>query len=144
MVVWHSHPFENFPQFAVIHMVKGFSVVNEAEVDVFLESSCFFCDPTDAGNLISGSSAFSKLSLSIWKFSVHILLKPSLKDLSITLLACKMRAAVQQFYHLALPFFSSPVATAKFSKCVGMLTAAFPQHHLLGFEIAQLEFHHLH
>ena len=128
----------------MIHTVKGFSIADETEIDFFLGFPCFFYDPTDAGNLISGSSAFSKLSLSIWKFSVHILLKPSLKDLSITLLACKMRAAVQQFYHLALPFFSSPVATAELSKCVGMLTAAFPQHHLLGFEIAQLEFHHLH
>ena len=79
-VVWYSHLFKNFPQFVVIHIVKGFSVVNEAEVDVFLESSCFFYDPMNAGNLISGSSAFSKSSLYIWKFSVHILLKPCLKD----------------------------------------------------------------
>ena len=67
-------------QFVVIHTVKGFSIVNEADVDVFLELSCFFCDPTDVGNLISGSSALFKSSLYIWKFSVHILLKPSLKD----------------------------------------------------------------
>ena len=77
-VVWYSHLFQNFPQFVVIHTVKGFSVVNEAEV--FLELSCFFYDPTDADNLISGSSAFSKSSLYIWKFSVQVLLKPSLKD----------------------------------------------------------------
>ena len=79
-VVWYSHLFQNFPQFVVIHIVKGFSVVNEAEVDVFLEFFCFFYDPTDVGNLISCSSAFSKSSLNIWKFSFHILLKPSLEN----------------------------------------------------------------
>ena len=79
-VVWYSHFLKNFPQFLVIHTVKGVSVVNEVEVDVFLEFSCFFHDPTDVGNLISGSSAFSKSSLYIWKLLVHILLKPSLKD----------------------------------------------------------------
>ena len=79
-VVWYSHLFKNFPQFVVIHTVKGFSVVNEAEV-VYLEFSCFFDDPTDAGNFNSGSSAFSKFSLNIWKFLVHILLKPSLENL---------------------------------------------------------------
>ena len=78
--VWYSHLFKNFPLFVVIHIVKGFSVVNKAEVDVFLEFPSFLYDPTDVGNLISGSSAFSKSSLYIWKFSVHILLKPSLKD----------------------------------------------------------------
>ena len=71
---------KNFPQFVVIHTVKGFKIVNEAEVDVFLELSCFFDDPTDVGNLISASSAFSKSRLNIWKFSVHILLKPSLEN----------------------------------------------------------------
>ena len=79
-MIWYSHFFKNFPQFVVIHTVKGFCIVNEAEVDVFLDFSCFFYDPTDIGNLISGSSAFSKSSLYIWKFSVHILLKHSLKD----------------------------------------------------------------
>ena len=79
----------------VIYTVKGFSVVNEAEVDVFLEFSCFFNDPTDVGNLIFGPFAFSKSSLNIWKFLVHVLLKPSLENLSISLLACKMTAAVQ-------------------------------------------------
>ena len=79
-MVWYSHLFKNFPEFVVIHIVKGFSIVNEAEVDVFLEFSCFFCDPTDVGNLISASSAFSKFSLNIWKFLVHILLKPGLKN----------------------------------------------------------------
>ena len=71
-VVWYSHLFKNFPQYVVIHTVKGFSIVNEAEVGVFLEFSCFFYDPVDVGNLISGSSAFSKVSLYIWKFLVHI------------------------------------------------------------------------
>ena len=79
-VVWYSHLLKNFPQFVVIHTVKGFGIVNKAEVDVFLELSCFFDDPTDVGILISGSSAFSKSSLNIWKFSVHILLKPSLEN----------------------------------------------------------------
>ena len=78
-VVWYSHLFQNFPQFVVIHTVKGFSVVNEAEVDV-LEFSCFLNDPTYVSDLISGSSAFSKSSLNIWKFLVHILLKPSLEN----------------------------------------------------------------
>ena len=79
-LVWCFHLLKNFPQFSVTHTVKGFSIVNEAEVDVFLESSCFFFDPMDIGNLISGSSAFSKFSLYIWKFLVHMLLKPNLKD----------------------------------------------------------------
>ena len=80
-VVWYSHLFQNFPQFVVIHTVKSFGVVNKAEVDVILEISCFFQDPTNVGNLISGSSAFSKSSLNIWKFTVHILLKPGLENL---------------------------------------------------------------
>ena len=79
-VVWYSHLFQNFPQFIVIHTVKGFGIVNKAEVDVFLELSCFFDDPADVGNLISGSSAFSKTRLNIWKFTVHVLLKPGLEN----------------------------------------------------------------
>ena len=79
-MVWDSHLFQNFPQFVVIHTVKGFGIVNKAEVDVFLELSCFFYDPTDAGNSISGSSAFSQSSLNIWKFMVHVLLKPGLEN----------------------------------------------------------------
>ena len=79
-MVWYSHLFKNFPQFVVIQTVKGFGVVNKAEVDVFLELSCFFDDPMDVGNLISGSSAFSKVSLDIWKFLIHILLKPHLEN----------------------------------------------------------------
>ena len=81
-------------QVAVIHTVKGFSILNEGEVDVFLEFPCFFYDPTYVGNLTSGSSAFSKSSLTIWKFTIHILLKPGLEILSITLLACEMSANV--------------------------------------------------
>ena len=79
-MIWYFHLFKNFPQFVVIHTVKGFSIVNEAEVDVFLEFSCFSYDPVDFGNLISASSAFSKTSLNIWKFSVHVLSKPGLKN----------------------------------------------------------------
>ena len=79
-MVWYSHLFQNFPQCVVIHTVKGFGIVNKAEVDVFLELSCFFEDPRDVGNLIFGSSAFSKSSLKIWKFTVHILLKPGLEN----------------------------------------------------------------
>ena len=79
-MVWYSHLFKNFPQFVVIHAVKGFGVVNKAEVDAFLELSCFFHDPTDVGKLISGFSAFSKSSLNIWKFSVHVLLKLDLEN----------------------------------------------------------------
>ena len=118
----------------------------------FLELSCFFNDPKDVSNLICGSSAFSKSSLNIWKFLVHVLLKPSLEILSITLLACKMGAIMQCFeYSLALPFFgigmktdfSNPVATAVFSKFADILSAALSQHHFIGFEIAQQEFYQL-
>ena len=80
LVIWYSHLLKNFPQFVVIHTVKGFGIVSKAEVDVFLELSCFFNDPMDIGNLISGSSAFSKSSLNIWKFTVQVLLKPGLEN----------------------------------------------------------------
>ena len=79
-MVLYSHVFQNFPQFIVIHTVKGFGTVNKAEIDVFLELSCFFNDPVDVGNLISGSSALSKTSLNIWKLTVHVLLKPGLEN----------------------------------------------------------------
>ena len=79
-MVWYSHLLKNFPQFIVIHTVKGIGIVNEAEIDVFLEHSCFFDDPVDVDNLISGSSAFSETSLNIWKFTVHVLLKPGLEN----------------------------------------------------------------
>ena len=82
-MVWYSHLLQNFPQFIVIHTVEGFGVVNKAEIDVFLELSCFFDDPTDVGNLISGSFVFSKSSLNIWKFTVHILLKHSLENFEL-------------------------------------------------------------
>ena len=92
-MVWYSHLFQNFPQFVVTHTVKGFGIVNKA--DVFLELSCFFDDPTYVGNLISGSSAFSKSSSNIWKFMVHVLLKSGLENLSITLLVCEMSVIMQ-------------------------------------------------
>ena len=97
-MVWYSYLFQNFPQFLVIHTVKGFGIVNKAEIDVFLELidvflelSCFFDDPVDVGNLISGSSAFSKTSLNIWNFMVHVLLKPGLEDFELS----EMSAVVQ-------------------------------------------------
>ena len=80
-MVWYSHLFQNFPQFIVILTVKGFGIVNKAEIDVFLELSCFFDDPVDVDNLVSGSSAFSKARFNIWKFMVHVLLKPGLENL---------------------------------------------------------------
>ena len=79
-MVWYSHLLKNFPQFVVIHTVKGFDVVNKAEIDVFLELSCFFDNPADVGNLISGPSAFSKTSLHIWEFTLHVLLQPGLEN----------------------------------------------------------------
>ena len=117
-MVWYTHFLKNFPQFIVIHTIKGFGIVNKAEIDVFLELSCFFDDPSDVGNLISGSSGFSKSSLNIWKFSVQVLFKPSLENfehyfiLSITLLACEISAIVRSFEHsLALPFFGIGMKT---------------------------------
>ena len=82
-MVWYSHLFQNFPQFIVTYTVKGFGIVNKAEIDVFLELSYFFHDPADVGNLISGSSAFSKTSLNIWKFMVHVLLKCGLENFEL-------------------------------------------------------------
>ena len=79
-MVWYSISLKNFPQYIVIHTVKGFDIVNKAEIDVFLELSCFFDDPEDVSNLISCSSAFSKTTLNIWKFTVHVLLKPGLEN----------------------------------------------------------------
>ena len=95
-MVCYSHLFKNFPQLVVIHTVKGFGIVNKAEVDVFLELSCFFDEPMDVGNLISGSSSFSKSSLNIWKFTDHILLKPGLENSEhyFTFLKCEMNAIV--------------------------------------------------
>ena len=79
-MVWYSHLFQNFPQFIVIHTVKGFGIVNKAEIDIFLELPCFFNNPVDIANSISGSSAFSISSLNIWKFTIHVLLKPGLEN----------------------------------------------------------------
>ena len=89
-MVWNSHLFKNVPQFVVIYTVKGFGIVNKAEIDVFLELSCSFDDPADVGNLISGSSAFSKSSLNTWKFTVYVLLKPGLENFEHILLACRL------------------------------------------------------
>ena len=94
-MVWYFHLFQNFPQFVVIHTVKGFDIVNKAEGDDFLELLCFSDDPVDVGNLISGSSAFSKSSLNSWKFTVHVLLKPGLENFEHFLLVCEMSATVR-------------------------------------------------
>ena len=93
-MVWYSHLFKNFPQFVVIHTVKGFGIGNKTEVDVFLELSCFFDDPVDVGNLISGSSAFSKSSLNIWKLKVRVLLKPGLQNFEHYFASMEMSAIV--------------------------------------------------
>ena len=93
-LVWYSHLLKNFPQFVIIDTVKSFGIVNKAEFDVFLELSCFFNDPMDIGNLIPGSSAFPQSSLNIWKFTVHVLLKPGLENFEHHLLACEMSAIV--------------------------------------------------
>ena len=93
-MVWYSRLLKNFPQFVVIHTVKGFGIVNKAEVDVSLELSCFFDDPADVHNLISGSSAFSKTSLNIWKFTVNVLLKPGLENFEHYFTSIEMSATV--------------------------------------------------
>ena len=152
-VVWYFHVFQNFPQFFVIHTVKGFGIVNKADVDIFLELSCFFEDPADVGNLISGSSAFSKASLNIWKFLVHVLLKLGLENFECYFASvwheCNC-AVVWAFFGIAFlgdwneNTFSSPVGTAEFSRFADILSVGLSEHHLSGFEIAQLEFHHLH
>ena len=117
-VVWYSHLFKNFPQFVVIHTVKGFSIVNEAEVDVFLEFSCFLYDPRDVGSLISGSIAFSKSSLNIWKCSVHILLKCGLENFEHYLASVWVSTFVWYFERsLALPFFGIGMKTDLFQSC---------------------------
>ena len=117
-MVWYFHLFQNFPQFVVIHTVKGSGVINKAEVDVFLELSCFLYDPTDVGNLISGSSTFSKSSLNFWKFTVMYCWSLAWRILSITLLGCEMSAIVGQFQHsLALPFFGIGTKTDFFQSC---------------------------
>ena len=132
-VVWYFHLFQNFPQFIVIHTTKGFGIINKAKIDVFQELSCFFHDPEDVGNLISDSSTFSKTSLNIWKFTVHILLKPSLensKHYFTSVRWMQLCGSLSILWHcpsLELEWkvtFSSPVATAEFSKFAGILSAA--------------------
>ena len=136
-VVWYSHLLKNFPQFVVIHTVKCFGRVNKAEVVFFLEFPCFFCDPTDVGNLISASFSFSKSSLYIWKFWIHILLKPGLENFEHFFASmwdeCNCVAILWHCFSLGLEWkltFSSPVATAEFSKFVDRLSASLSQHHL--------------
>ena len=137
-VVWHSHFFKDFPQFVVIHTFKGFSIVNEAEVDVFLEFPCFLYDSTNVGNLVFGSSAFSKSSLNIWNFLVHILLNLSLKKDFEHYLAIMWN---EHSCTVVWTFFGIGMKTdlfqfcghAEFSKFVGILSAALSQHHLLEF-----------
>ena len=153
-VVWYSHLFQNFPQFVLTHTVKDFGIVNKVKVDVFLELSCLFHDPADVSNLISGSSAFSKSSLNIWKFTIHVLLNPDLGDFEHYFASVWDEhncAVVWTFFDIAFLWnwnenwpFSSPVTTAKLSKFADILSAALSQHHLPGFEIGQLEFHHPH
>ena len=138
----------------MIHTAKDFGVINEAEVDVFLEFSYFFYDPVDVGYFISSSSAFSKSSLNIWKFSVQVLLMPGLENFEHYFASvwdeCNC-VVVWTFFGIAFLSlglewkltFSSPVATVECSTFAGILSAALSQHPLLGFEIAQLEFLHL-
>ena len=151
-MIWYSHLFKNF-QFVVIHTVKGFGIIKQAEVEVFLELSCFFYDSMYVGNLISGSSTFSKTSSNIWKFTVHILLKPGLENFEHYFASvwdeCNC-AVVWAFFHIAFlwdwndnPHFTI-LWPLLFSKFADILSAALSQHHLSGFEITQLEFHHLH
>ena len=118
-VVWYSHLLKNFPQFLAVHTVKGFGIVNKAEIDVFLELSCFFDDPADVCNLISGSSAFSKTILNIWKFTVHVLLKPSLENFEHYFASVwdECNCAIVFEYSLALPFFGIGMKTDLFQSC---------------------------
>ena len=152
-VFWHAYLFLNFPQFIVIHTLKGFSIVNKVEIDVFLEVSSFFHYPVDVGNLISGSSAFSKMSLNIWKFMVHVLLKPGLENFEHYFTSmwdeCNC-AVVCAFFGFAFlwnwnGYWYFPVLWPLLS--FPNLLAYWVQHfHIIifqGFETAQLEFHHL-
>ena len=121
-VVWYSHLSQNFPQFIVIHTVKGFGIVSKAEIDVFLELSCFFDDPEIVGSLISGSSAFSKTSLNIWKFLVHILLQPGLDNFehyfaSVWRVQLCGSLNILWDFLLGLPFFGIGVKTDLFQSC---------------------------
>ena len=123
-VVWYSHLFQNFPQFIVIHTVEGFGVVSKAEIDVFLELSCFFHDPADVGNSISGSSVFSKTSLNIWKFMVHILLQPGLENFGHSF------TSVDRCWRASIAFSNPEVPESFISIQVAVRTLLFP-HHLM-------------
>ena len=151
-VVWYFH----LSEFSIVYCdphSQMLCTVNKAEIDAFLELSCFSSVPGDVGNLISGSSAFSKSNLNIWRLSVHVLLKPGLENFEHYFISmwdeCNC-VVVWAFFGIAFLWdwnentFFILVATAEFSKFAGILSAALSQHHLLGFEIAQLEFHHLH
>ena len=151
-MIWYSHLFQNFPQFIVIHTVKGFGIVNKAEVDVFLGLSCFCNDPADVGNLISNSSAFTKSSLNIWKFTVHILLKPGLENFEYYFASMwDEHNCVVVWTFLGIAFlwdwnenwpFPVPCPLLSFPN----LLAYWVQHFhsiILGSEMAQLESHHL-
>ena len=117
-VVWYSHLLKNFPEFVMVHTVKGFGIVNKTEVDIFLELSCFFNDPTDVGNLISSSSAFSEYSWTSRSSQFMYCWSLAWRILSITLLACEMNAIIWQFEHsLALPFFGIGMKTDLFQSC---------------------------
>ena len=150
-VVWYSHLFQNFPQFVVIHTVKGFGIVNKT-LDDFLELSCFFDDPADVGNLISGSSAFLKSAWTSgssrftiaesWLGEFWAVLYQSVRWVQM----CGSLSFLWHCLSLGLEWkltFSSPAATAEFSQFAAILSAALSQHYLSGFEIAQLECHHL-
>ena len=147
-VVWYSHLFENFPEFIVIDTVKGFHIVNKAELDVFLELSCFSHDPADVGNLISGSSAFSETSLNIWKFTVPVLLKPGLENFEHYFasvwdeLNC---VAVWAFFGTGMKtdLFLSCGHCWVFQICWHIECSTFTASSFR-IETAQLEFHHLH
>ena len=149
---WPGLVFPSLSEFSTVYCDprKGFCIVNKAEIDVFLELSCFFDDPEDVGNLISGSSSFSKTSWNVWKFTVHILLKTGLENFEhyFTSMWDEYNYAVVW----ALPFFGIEIKTDLFQSCghtgfsifAGILSASLSQHHLIGVEIAQLEFHHIH
>ena len=154
-VIWYSYLFKNFPQLVVIHTLKGFGIVNKAEVDVFLELSCFFDDPQDIGNLISlfplpflspaWTSGISQYMSTVeaWLVEFWALLCQHVRWVQL----CSSLSILCYCLSLGLEWkltFSSPMTIAKFSKFVGLLSATLSQHHLLGFEITQLEFHHLH
>ena len=153
-VVWYSHLFQNFPQFVVVHTEKSFGIVNKAAAEAFMELSSFFNDPTDLGNLMSASSPFSKSSLNVRKFTVHVLFKPGLENFEHYFASvwdeCKC-AVVWSFFGIAFLWdwnenwpFTVLLPVLSFPNLLAILGAALSQHHLLGAEIAQLEFHYLH